>query len=181
MTQHAHLSLKGIPVGTIIAFAGEKNKLPKGWLVCDGSEVDNNTYRNLFLAIGTVWGGSGSTKFNLPDLRGMFLRGVSDLTNNDPDKDVRYSQSTNNPGNEGNNVGSIQDHQVGKLPNSILKFQRGNVEFNNTGNSIGAILRADPIFDSNVETKTSLLPISDGSETRPKNAYVYFIIKCDDN
>lgn len=46
-------------------------KLPIGWLLCDGSAVDRTTYRHLFNTIGTRYGnGDGTTTFNIPDLRG---------------------------------------------------------------------------------------------------------------
>jgi len=63
------------PSGVIIQFAG--NTAPTGYLTCDGSAVNRTTYPNLFAAIGTTWGaGNGTTTFNVPDLRGMFVRGT---------------------------------------------------------------------------------------------------------
>lgn len=47
-----------------------------GWLVCDGSAVSRTTYAKLFTRISTDFGaGDGATTFNLPDLRGEFIRG----------------------------------------------------------------------------------------------------------
>ncbi|WP_313201468.1 phage tail protein [Pseudomonas sp.] len=55
------------------------NNLPEGWLKADGTPVSRVTYSALFAAIGTTYGdGDGSTTFNLPDLRGEFLRGFDD-------------------------------------------------------------------------------------------------------
>ena len=52
---------------------------PAGWLKCNGAAISRTTYADLFLAIGTVYGvGDGSTTFNLPDLRGEFIRGFDD-------------------------------------------------------------------------------------------------------
>ena len=49
---------------------------PTGWLSCDGSAVSRSTYSDLFAAISTTFGtGDGSTTFNVPDLRGEFIRG----------------------------------------------------------------------------------------------------------
>ena len=64
-----------LPAGAIMAFA--MNGAPTGWLGANGSVVSRTTYANLFTAIGTTYGaGDGSTTFQLPDLRGYFVRGV---------------------------------------------------------------------------------------------------------
>lgn len=48
---------------------------PTGWLWANGVAVSRATYSRLFSAIGTTFGsGDGSTTFNLPDLRGEFIR-----------------------------------------------------------------------------------------------------------
>ncbi|EJF95609.1 hypothetical protein MEE_00846 [Bartonella elizabethae F9251 = ATCC 49927] len=68
-------SLKRLPSGFIGPFAMER--LPEGWLVCDGRAYLRSSYRALFEAIGTTWGaGDGVSTFNVPDFRGMFLRGM---------------------------------------------------------------------------------------------------------
>jgi microcystin-dependent protein len=62
------------PPGAITAFGA--SSAPTGWLTCDGSAVSRTTYATLFAVVGTTWGvGDGSTTFNVPDLRGQFLRG----------------------------------------------------------------------------------------------------------
>lgn len=64
----------GLPAGAVQVFA--MNTAPSGWLSCDGSAVSRTTYSTLFSAISTTYGtGDGSTTFNLPDLRGEFIRG----------------------------------------------------------------------------------------------------------
>ncbi|WP_156851757.1 phage tail protein [Bartonella refiksaydamii] len=76
-------SLKRLPSGLIGPFAMER--LPDGWLLCDGKAYSRSVYSILFETIGTVWGeGDGVTTFNIPDLRGMFLRGVDYERNIDP-------------------------------------------------------------------------------------------------
>jgi phage-related tail fiber protein len=55
------------------------NTAPTGWLKANGAAVSRTTYAALFSAIGTTFGvGDGSTTFNLPDLRGEFMRGWDD-------------------------------------------------------------------------------------------------------
>lgn len=52
---------------------------PQGWMKANGAAVSRSAYSSLFAAIGTTFGaGDGSTTFNLPDLRGEFLRGFDD-------------------------------------------------------------------------------------------------------
>ena len=67
------------PPGAIMAFGA--SSAPTGWLVCDGSAVSRTSYAALFAVLSTTWGtGDGSTTFNLPDLRGQFLRGYDSRT-----------------------------------------------------------------------------------------------------
>ena len=64
------------PAGAIVFFTS--NTAPTGWLKANGSEVSRTMYANLFEAIGTTFGGGdGDKTFNLPDLRGEFIRGWS--------------------------------------------------------------------------------------------------------
>ena len=63
-----------VPAGTVLPFAGDT--APSGWAICNGDPVSRTEYVELFTAIGELWGvGDGSTTFNLPDMRGQFLRG----------------------------------------------------------------------------------------------------------
>lgn len=50
--------------------------VPSTYLICNGAAISRTTYAALFAKIGTTYGaGDGSTTFNLPDLRGEFIRG----------------------------------------------------------------------------------------------------------
>lgn len=52
---------------------------PSGFLKANGAAVSRTTYSALFALISTTFGvGDGSTTFNLPDLRGEFVRGYDD-------------------------------------------------------------------------------------------------------
>lgn len=57
------------------AFLGEIKiwpvpRCPDGWRFCDGSSLTINGNEALFSILGARYGGDGTTKFNLPDLRG---------------------------------------------------------------------------------------------------------------
>lgn len=60
--------------GTVVGFAG--SAAPTGWLICDGTSYATATYPNLFAAVGYTYGGSGAN-FQVPDLRGRVVMGVS--------------------------------------------------------------------------------------------------------
>lgn len=102
------------PIGTISAYAG--NFAPNlgtweddnGWLLCDGRPLNrtDNKYKKLFDAIGSSWGGDGANTFNLPDLFGYFLRGVSGNSGRDPNIEERTASKPG--GHIKNDVGSIQ-------------------------------------------------------------------------
>lgn len=65
-----------IPVGTVIWSAS--STVPAGFLECDGTAISRTTYSALFASLSTTFGvGNGTTTFNLPDLRGQFIRGWS--------------------------------------------------------------------------------------------------------
>lgn len=65
------------PAGLVSCFA--RTTAPTGWLKANGAAVSRTAYADLFAAIGTTFGvGDGVTTFNLPDLRGEFIRGWDD-------------------------------------------------------------------------------------------------------
>lgn len=65
------------PAGNIAYTA--RNTAPAGWLKANGAAVSRTAYAALFAAIGTTYGaGDGFNTFNLPDLRGEFIRGWDD-------------------------------------------------------------------------------------------------------
>lgn len=67
------------PVGVIIAYGGIT--APSGWLMCDGREYDrtNELYADLYAVIGIRFGERVAGMFNVPDLRGYFLRGLENV------------------------------------------------------------------------------------------------------
>jgi len=80
--RRANISLSkfplNLPSGSVQAFAG--STAPDGWTMCDGAAVSRTTYAALFAVIGTTYGvGDGSTTFDLPDMRGQFLRALDDM------------------------------------------------------------------------------------------------------
>ena len=59
-----------IPVGVIYPFGGSNEKVPNGYLPCDGRPVSRTEYSALFNVIGTSFGnGDTINTFNVPDMR----------------------------------------------------------------------------------------------------------------
>lgn len=192
----------GVPVGTIISYAGPKSKIPEGWALCDGSSQDGTStqWKQLFDILGTTWGGSGNN-FNLPDLRGMFLRGVNDgRTGAWADPAASSRTAANTGGNTGDNAGTVQTddnmaHTHTGTTNAagthnhnaanwglMRKSLSGESNTINTTDGGGAGTEPDLITgpsgmpDSGSHTHT-FTSDSSGSESRPNNASVYYIIK----
>ena len=152
-----------MPVGTILPFGG--SSAPEGWLLCNGSEYSRTDYPDLFSAIGTAFGASSSGTFNIPDLRGQFLRGVDAGTGTDPDAASRTELQPG--GNTGDNVGTLQaddfkSHTHGGFQDRYANTSGGGSFITNYSNGHGG------------EYRTTA---SGGNETRPKNVAVHFIIK----
>lgn len=169
-----------VPAGTVVAFGG--SSAPLGWLVCDGSNVSRSQYSTLFAAIGSAHGnGNGTSTFALPDYRGRFLRGVNGPASDggplrDPDAASRVAMSPG--GAAGNTVGSIQSDSIRAHAHNTDGSDSGNQHPVRAGGDsiIDALSRDATANDANYipGSKTGL---SGGSETRPANAYVTFIIK----
>ncbi|QDQ79694.1 phage tail protein [Paraburkholderia megapolitana] len=108
------------PIGAVIPYAGllantdtdsatlnqiRTDLSQKGWLYCDGSLYSAQAYWQLYGVIGTSFGGN-ATDFNVPDLRGRFVRGVDGGAGNDPDAATRVANPAG--GASGDHVGSYQ-------------------------------------------------------------------------
>jgi microcystin-dependent protein len=75
-----------VPPGSLIWYASDR--VPSGWLLCDGTQVKRQQYPKLFATIGVTFGaGNGVTTFNLPDLRGKFIRGWGAVNPLDPGRE----------------------------------------------------------------------------------------------
>jgi len=86
---------QAVPTGSVHMMA--TTTAPSGYLKCDGSAVSRTTYAALFTIIGTTWGaGDGSSTFELPDLRGEFVRGWDDSRGVDSGRSFASSQGDNN-------------------------------------------------------------------------------------
>jgi microcystin-dependent protein len=166
--------------------AAESRLEASGWLPCDGRSlsISDEKYSNLYKAIGKSWGG-GSNTFNLPDLRGLFLRGLDDGAGRDTGPRTRNLPG----GNEGTLVGTVESDEIGQHnhpvndPGHGHDIQRGVLAEGPGGYGSGGGGGGSDIHDRHSQpiVLTSPTGISignnSGHETRPKNAAVNYIIR----
>ena len=170
----------GVPPGTVVAFMG--NIPPAGWLLCDFSAVSRKTYAKLFAVIGTSGGiGNGSTTFNLPELRGDFLRGRDGGTGADPDAANRVAEYTNTI--VGDVVGSWEacdftshTHTQNSHYHTMALVGIGGGTSGGTAYSGGGAYGYRPQFNY-TDAVTATNNVTGGKETRPHNISVNWIIK----
>ncbi len=84
-----------VPLGTVMHVAhSDPAKLEGEWLPAHGQAIDRTTYADLFDLIGETYGnGNGTTTFNLPDLRGEFVRGWDSGKGTDTGRAIGSAQS----------------------------------------------------------------------------------------
>jgi len=152
-----------LPAGAVMPFA--MNSAPAGWLASDGTAVSRSTYSALFAAISTTHGvGDGSTTFNLPDLRGIFVRGSGMQTINGT-VNITYSKTF-----------AAKEQDAFQGHNHTTNAAIAQSYFNNGTTTA---------FNYAGATATVTTPITDGtngaprtaSETRPANIALLYCIK----
>ncbi|MDH4444898.1 MAG: tail fiber protein, partial [Akkermansiaceae bacterium] len=156
------------PAGTVVAYMGTTAPTTGGWLLCDGSLKVRADYPALFAVLGTKCGYLTSNDFYLPDFRGRFLRGWDSAIGRDPDRASRNAMAAG--GNTGDAIGSIQGDA---FKNHTHAFSDTYTNFSQTSASGGA--GNTGATGTLVQDDTTLY--AGGSETRPMNAYVNYIIK----
>jgi microcystin-dependent protein len=181
------------PSGSVLAFGGPANKVPAGWVLCDGKAVGraDPVYANLFSIIGTLHGsGDGTTTFNLPDYRGRFLRGTDNGAGHDPEANTRFA--ANPGGSTGDAVGSLQGdatkrpntafttdtqgtHTHGHVSNNALVWDIGG-----PGQSANLGCGGQPFVPLSLTpagAHTHTVTAGGDAETRPVNLSVNYIIR----
>ncbi|PNU06473.1 phage tail protein [Novosphingobium guangzhouense] len=139
---------------------------PAGWLKCNGAAVSRADYPALFAAIGTEFGeGDGATTFNLPDIRGEFVRGLDDGRGIDPDR----------------SLGSAQDDMLREHEHLIAaNAATGGILTGDTYVALEGTAGGDTqyILHSTLTVPTlGRTSATGGSETRPRNVALLFCIK----
>ena len=154
--------VSGTPTGAIIAWGGLTP--PAGYLECAGQILKRDIYKDLFQAIGTVWGTTGADNFKLPDFKSAarFLRSRGD----------------------GLEVGTTQEDAIRNIAGSLdvhgwaikgttgaFTVSGGSARY--VATSAGNYGYSDAVFDPSLVVPTA-------KENRPKSAVVMYCIKAVD-
>ena len=154
-----------LPIGTVMYFAA--SAAPVGWFECDGRNLSTQSFPDLFAAIRYTYGGGG-LNFNLPNLRGEFLRGWDNGRGVD----------------SGRAFGTIQTDAMRRLSGeapmyAINGFGTGSGVFSQppqnalgNGTAPGGLANYGVRFDSQ-----AALPSNTASEFRPRNVALLPCIK----
>ena len=148
--------------GTVMYFAGEQ--APHGWLAANGAAVSRAGFPNLFAVIGTRYGaGDGQSTFNLPDLRGEFVRGWDDGRNVDAGRALGSWQQDEFRSH--NHV-----YRRGHLSNTVAWEHREA-----SRDASASLYDGDGRFDDGGDRVTTAA--AGGVETRPRNIALLACIK----
>lgn len=157
---HNNATLSSSLTGSVAFFP--LSSPPVGWIKADGSAISRTTYSELFSVIGTTHGsGDGSSTFNVPDLRGEFIRCWDDGRGIDSGRGVNTSQSA-----------EIQSHRH--------EAKASSNDVNNSSSQgwpNGNVHNSFRTSDRSGVDRTALIGNSGGTETRPRNVALLACIK----
>jgi microcystin-dependent protein len=141
-----------LPAGTIMYTP--TSAVPNGFLPLNGQAISKNTYSALYALIGGYYGETLTT-FNLPDLRGEFIRGWDNGRGIDPGRTVGSSQTD-----------MFKAHTHRLLDNNNATF------VGDRPNAFDSAASINQTSSSYVDTQST-----GGTETRPRNIALQAIIK----
>lgn len=167
--------LKSELIGEVAFFA--RTTPPNGWLKANGAAVSRTTYAALFSAIGTTFGaGDGRTTFNLPDLRGEFIRCLDDGRNIDNGRRLGS--------NQGDAIRNISGHfgvrgiyNNNGSPHGTIIVQTNGVITSTSGGDWDAIGRTSGSSKITTVTIDASRSVPTAAENRPRNIALLACIK----
>ena len=151
------------PASTVIYVA--QNTAPTGYVKANGAALSRTTYADLFAAIGTTFGsGDGSTTFNVPDLRGEFIRAWDDARGVDSGRSFGSAQAHRTEDLYAQVAGN---YPYTRLKNTSTPYWTSNYRDDDYGANEGAVGQSK---GAGVEPRNT-------GETRPRNIALLACIK----
>ncbi len=183
-------TVQGVPPGAVFCLAVAT--VPSDYLECSGTAVSRTTYAALFAVIGTTYGaGNGSTTFNVPDLRGEFVRGYDHGRGIDSGRAIASSQSgQNNAHNHTVTVATKNQSHYHNFPgddqlsqfNGVAGWSTtsdGSASYDATSNVGGH--HSAPMWRTTTKNTnhnhTATCGNTGGNEARPRNVAMMYVIK----
>ena len=174
---------QAVPTGSVHMMA--TTTVPSGYLKCNGAAVSRSTYADLFAIVGTAHGaGDGSSTFNVPDLRGEFVRGWDDSRGVDSGRNFGSSQSDQNKqhnhgvSDSGHNHGITDPGHIHQIEYTNSHSGDGVIEESGVGLS-GTEPTLSATTGIAINNATTGISINNhgGSEARPRNIAMMYVIK----
>ena len=190
---------QAVPTGSVHMMA--TTTAPSGYLKCNGTAISRTTYAALFAIIGTTHGaGDGSSTFNVPDLRGEFVRGWDDSRGVDSGRNFGTSQSDNNKQHNHSASSTITDpghfhyvvsttsisgssNRLGDKAGQDVRFSTAGFVGNDSRQDYvaGAVTNSANTGRSEVKTTGISASVtvnnSAAGEARPRNVAMMYVIK----
>ena len=161
-----------VPSGVVQWFAGTTP--PPGWFYCDGQTLQVSTYPDLYAAIGRTFTGISvpSSQFQVPDLRGQFLRGWDNRSSGGVDNGRIFGSGQNDSFASHRHTLTLNACDYAAGFKDAIGVLAPNTSQQNTGqrSSAGDIT---PIPQAGGEA----VSLTGSAETRPKNVALLPIIK----
>ena len=108
----ASIAAVAAPPGLVGLFPA--STIPAGWLKMNGASLSRVTYAALFAVIGTAYGAPDANTFNVPDVRGEFLRMWDDGRGVDKSRTIGSWQGADmQPHQHGGTAIAVGDHTHG--------------------------------------------------------------------
>ena len=181
-------TVQGVPVGAVFCIA--VSAVPSGYLECSGTAVSRSTYAALFAVLTTTYGaGNGSTTFNVPDLRGEFVRGYDHGRGVDSGRSINDPQAgQNNEHNHSVTVATKNQSHYHNMPgddqlNAFHNVGGWTSSWDGTAGydasseqSGGGKLWRTTTKDTN-HNHTATCGNTGGNEARPRNVAMMYVIK----
>ena len=160
-----------IPVGDVkISAAQEDHDV---WMIMDGRELSRTEYADLYAVVGTTFGeGNKVTTFNIPDARGVFIRGFDNGRGMD---------------DSGRTFGSYQEDRIQNITGTFSAVRTGMGDISSYDTPTGPFNR-DSDFNARIQTGGNdaagsnysfdvSRAVRTGTETAPKNIALNYFIK----
>jgi phage-related tail fiber protein len=165
-----------LPAGTVIFVA--QQTLPPGFLKANGAAVSRTSYADLFAVIGTTFGaGDGSTTFNLPDLRGEFIRGFDDGRGADPGRVFGSWQVATAFMGDGDGQHIATPNLNNETHRQVLGFDLDTAPANTTSITVTFPSNAGSTSINGMHSVGGASTASDFARTRPRNVALLPCIK----